>query len=65
MSALPASHGGPGYAVVFETSGHTFALGDATKELASFAPSAHGGIDGDFDYFRTELFPLCAPITPA
>ena len=64
MTALPASLGGPGHALVFETSGHTFRQMDQNKNLAPWAPFADQGNDGDPDYFTSVLLPRCRRLVP-
>lgn len=55
MTAMP-----PHSAVIFEISGHRFDPKKKTKELAPFVPTGtSGGLDGDAEYFKTKLLPLC------
>jgi len=59
MTALP-----PHSAVIFEISGHRFDAKKKTKELAPFAPAGtSGGLDGDAEYFKTKLLPLCEKVS--
>lgn len=58
MAAAPRARGWPGHAVVLEQSGHRFDARDA-KQLAPFAPSRNGGMDGEPAYFQ-KLFESCA-----
>ena len=57
MTAAPASLGYPGYAIVFENSGHSFSASKKTKVTAKWAPvlMREWGIDGDKDYFNDIL----------
>ncbi|KAJ1412328.1 hypothetical protein B484DRAFT_402337 [Ochromonadaceae sp. CCMP2298] len=58
MTAAPPELGWPGYAVVFETSGHVYDETIPTKTLAPFAPALGDGIDGDPALF-VQLLHLC------
>lgn len=57
MTALPTSLGYPGYAIVFENSGHSFSPSKKTKVTAKWAPVVmkEWGIDGDKEYFNDIL----------
>ncbi len=61
MTAAPSELGWPGYAVVFETSGHRYDTSRTSKTLAPFAP-AYGfdGLNGDPSYFVDYLLPHCS-----
>jgi cupin fold WbuC family metalloprotein len=62
MTAAPAIMGYPGFAIVFENSGHTFNPSKKTKYTANWAPVIHQewGIDGDPKYFE-EILKKCPP----
>jgi hypothetical protein len=60
MAAAPMELGWPGYAVVFETSGHTLDISRSNKLLAPFAPAYSDPSNGDPEYYLKKLFPLCA-----
>ena len=59
MTAAPQSLGYPGFAVVFENSGHIYSRRKPTKELAPFAPSKDEGQNGDKQYFDEVLLKTC------
>ena len=60
MCAAPKALGYPGYAIVFETSGHVYSNTTATKVLAPFAPHDAEGNDGDNVFFTT-ILAKCPP----
>jgi len=64
MTAAPSALGYPGFAIVFETSGHYYNKTAATKVLAPFAPHDDEGIDGDKVYFQG-LIATCPKATAA
>eukprot|EP01041_Mallomonas_annulata_P007078 gene7078-14398_t len=59
MTTAPMYNGYPGYAIIYEISGHTFDPKISSKTLAPFAPSVNNGLDGDPVYFQEKLLPLC------
>lgn len=41
-------------------SGHYYSADSQSKELAPFAPILNRGLDGDPQYFKDILLPMCA-----
>jgi cupin fold WbuC family metalloprotein len=60
MTAAPKALGYPGFAIVFETSGHVYNNSTATKVLAPFAPHDAEGNDGDKIFFQ-QILATCPP----
>jgi hypothetical protein len=59
MAAAPVELGWPGYAIVFETSGHVLDIARNNKVLAPFAPVNADPSNGEPDYYTRKLYPLC------
>lgn len=61
LTAAPKELGYPGYAIIFDLSGHKYERNKPTKLLADFASSKNNGLDGDPDFYK-KIFRYCPNI---